>query len=278
MSSVDAGCPDRLRLVADLAAGGESRRRALEVIVHLAPEARSALIDDTLAGALVATLTASQRSQQRAAADTLATLVETVPPLVAALERALTVPEQRLRWGAAYTLGHSCARSAAIWPAVREAMALEDGDQRWAAAELACLLARDDPEVRHGIESAASAPDTTVRKMALYCLRDLAPPVRVELALGALADGDAGVRLAALALIVRVTGREARRRSAARVAEMVESDPSPGVRRAAAAALGRLGVASPSVLEALARAESNPDRSLARAAAAARRELGGQTV
>jgi HEAT repeat protein len=266
---------DRSTLLVQVAREGPERDAALAGITALPAEERAALIDAELARAMVGLLADRSRSRQRAAADALAAIAGTCLALDEALRAALDSSDQRLRWGAAYAIGRSALRSPAIWPAVREAMALDDGDQRWAAAELACTLAREAPETLAELRGTLSAEQPTLRKMALYCMRDLGGADLGSAALAALADHDAGVRLAALSALARCQPGEAKQRAecADRVASVSLADPEPGVRRAAVAALGKLGVRSPSVLEALAAAERDRDASLARAAAAARRDL-----
>jgi len=266
---------DRRTLLFQLAGEGPQRHDALGRVVALPPAERAALIDAELARALVGLLADAKRSGQRAAADALAPIVGKCAVLAETLHAALHAPDQRLRWGAAYAIGHSDLRSPAIWPALREAMALPDGDQRWAAAELACSLARESTEALVELRGTLSAAEPTLRKMVLYCLRDLGHGDLGSTAIAALADPDAGVRLAALSALVRAQPDRAGRRSewADRIARMSITDADPGVRRAAVAALGKLGVRSPSVLDALATAERAHDPSLVRAAAGARRDL-----
>jgi HEAT repeat protein len=263
------------RFVDELVAGGERRSRALQAIVELDEGQSDELLDDDVIAALVATLADARRSEQRRAADVLSRLLERLPPLTAALVAALESDDQRLRWGAAYTLGHSARRSSAIWPAVREAMALEDGDQRWAAAELACTLARADRGIVDELCAAVSADPATIRKMALYCLRDLRADNLGAIALGALDDTYPAVRLAALSASVTAAAGSAvvAERCAERIAQAGTCDPDPGVRRAAISALGKLGADLPAVRTAIVAAENDPDPVLARAASRARRDI-----
>jgi HEAT repeat protein len=206
----------------------------------------------------------------------LARLAVCSAPLRAALAGALRAPGQRLRWGAAYTLGRASLAGPEVWPAVREAMALDDGDQRWAAAELGCALVRRHPALGAELRAALGTESATLRKMALYCLRDLAADDAPALARAALADPDAGVRLAAVATAAGTAPGSAHAGScAAGLARAVAADPDPGVRRAAAAALGKLGVAADDVLRCLDEASQSPDQSLARAARSALRTLSG---
>ncbi|MFM8410353.1 MAG: HEAT repeat domain-containing protein, partial [Alphaproteobacteria bacterium] len=236
-------------------------------------------VDARLAAAIVETLAAATRSEQRAAADAIAPQLDALPVLADALRAALDDPRQRLRWGVAYVLGRASASSPRrLWPAVREAMALPDGDQRWAAAELATTLARQDAAVADAVTEATGDATPVLRRMALYALRDLAGAGLGETARRALGDPDATVRLAALAALVAAPDDPESREAGARLAAArVADDPDPGVRRAAAATLGRLGVAVPEVAAVLDGAAKASDASLARAAREAIRRLAGKS-
>lgn len=267
----------RERLALHLADVGAARASALAEIASLAPDAATSIVDARLATAIVETLSSPSRSEQRAAADAIAGMLEALPAVIVALEAALDDSRQRMRWGAAYTLGRASASSPGrLWPAVREAMSLEDGDQRWAAAELATLLARSDASVTAAMQEAAADGPPVLRRMALYALRDLAGPDLGETARRALGDPDATVRLAALAAMLAAPEAGPAREASARLAcSLLAADPDPGVRRAAAATLGRLGVALPEVSTALDDAAVAADASLARAARDARDRLAG---
>lgn len=272
-----ASDPAREEVLAALACRGSERLDALRRLGDARDAAPGWLADVEIRRAVVAALGSESRSEQRAAAEAIAPLVAASPELRAALEAALAASAQRLRWGAAYTLGRALPPRADLWPAAREAMALEDGDQRWAAAELACGLARAHPAVFAELCASLGAEPAVLRKMVLYCLRDVGLPDGLRLAGGLLADPDSGVRLAALATTVRIPAGGADAGAAAeRIAAMVRSDPDPGVRRAAAAALGRLGVAGDAVVTALEEACRADDASLARAARASLQAVGGR--
>jgi len=260
-----------------LAALGREQERssALDSLIELPPRARDERIDATLAGALVLLLGDPSRTRQRRAADVLQALVPDAPRLAEALDSALAALDPRLRWGAAYTLGHARTPPPAhLWPAVRETLALRDGDQRWAAAELACELARHHPHVREDMVTTIADGSPTLRRMFLYCLRDLEDADLLPVARARLEDHDPRVRLAALsasAAAERTT--EETEALAHRVASLMENDADDGVRRAAAATLGKLGTTSDPTLAALERAAESSDASLARAATLARGRL-----
>lgn len=258
------------------ASDAETRAHGLAALAELVRTASASTIDDAIARALLVPLGSASRTEQRQAADFVAPIAAAAPALLAVLRAALAAPDARLRWGAAYTLGRALPPARELWPSALETMRLDDGDQRWAAAELACRIARNDPALLADLRGALADPSPTLRKMVLYCLRDLREPGTSTAARALLADADAGVRLAALAALTAAVGGVADddvRRTADRVAAVLESDPDAGVRRAAAAALGRLGVAEPPIHEALRAATRSADASLARAASGALRAL-----
>jgi HEAT repeat protein len=201
-------------------------------------------------------------------------MVDPSSELRSALERALGGDDARLRWGAAYTLAAAGALTRGLWPAVRETLALEDGDQRWAAAEITCRLVTAHPGMSDEVRGALGDDNPVLRKMALYCLRDLGVSDLSRVAYQSLPDPEPGVRLAALSALARARPEGADAATCAEAASrLVVEDPDAGVRRAAAATLGMLGVSSDVVTAALARAVASDDPSLARAAAGARDRL-----
>ena len=109
--------------------------------------------------------------------------------------------------------------------------------------------------------------------MALYCLRDLeAVGEEVErVALAALNDPDGGVRLAAMATLTRLAQRTVPPVAEGILRALNAEDPRE--RRAAAAALGDLGLDTDAVRTALEDAARADDASLRRAAERSLRNL-----
>lgn len=262
-------------LAGALASGDpETRSHALSSLAERLQADGPAAIDDAVARALLIPLGSAHRTEQRRTADLVAPLATTARALLPALREALASPDARLRWGAAYTLGRALPPTRELWPSALETMRLDDGDQRWAAAELACRIARDDAAVLTEIRDALADPSPTLRKMLLYCLRDLRDRGAAESARPLLSDPDAGVRLAALAALTAAAGDSgAAAGLAQQVATLLASDGDAGVRRAAAVALGKLRVSVPDVVAALRSAAGAGDASLARAASSALRAL-----
>jgi HEAT repeat protein len=255
----------------DLAARDPVRR--LGAIARIADGGCAPLSDGALA-ALVACLGAERKAVQRRAADALAVARED-PRVAPAVNAALNSPDARLRWGAAFALGAIGTLTIDALPALCEALESPDGDLRWAAHDLLVRLGHQHPVVRTALLGLAAGSDPVVRKMALYCLRDLgaAGDQLVSLLEGALASPDAPLRLAALSALVHM--KPPASGAAAIASRCLAADPDHGVRRAAAIALGHLGNRAPEIFDQLRRAaEHASDHSLARAARAALTRLG----
>jgi HEAT repeat protein len=114
------------------------------------------------------------------------------------------------------------------------------------------------------------------RKMALYCIRDIElSSAEVDVVVSdCSASPDLHVRLAALAALTQMVDSE----KAGQIAmTMLADDPEPGVRRAAASALGRLGNRGEHVRRLLTDASlQEADPSLRKAATQALRQIGQQ--
>lgn len=208
---------------------------------------------------------------QRRAAEAFAALAGRGVGVGERLRAALDARDIRLRWGAAYALSLIGPLPLDALPTLLDVMALDDGDLRWAAAELVKRLAATDRAAVVQRLLAAAAEPAAQRKMALYCLRDLAVGEAFGVALDAVKGGHIETRLAALAVIAAVHPDPA---AAARRMAMLVEDPDPRMQRAAAGTLGGLGVSFEEVVDALRRAEASDDPSLRRAAARSLRRLG----
>lgn len=218
-----------------------------------------------LAIGLVGSLVGIRRSAQRRLSEALQSLAPGSPAIVAALEQALDSNDPDLRWGAAYTLGKLSPENSRIWPAIQEMLGAEDGDSRWAAAEITCAMARQSPLLQEELRLATRAAGGTLRRMALYCLRDLRVEGLFYLAQERLADSETHGRLSALTTLTTTAVPPDHRASlAGELVAMLTSDPMPGVRRAAAATIGKLHLLE--ARPALETASRSEDSALARAA------------
>jgi hypothetical protein len=226
--------------------------------------------------ALLAALGDARKAVQRPAAEALAAHARRSPEVRSRVAALLASEEPRRRWGAAYALAAAEASPADAVPALLEALASPDGDLRWASARIVVRMTRAMPALREALRALAGGADAGGRKMALYCLRDVAVREAASdaAATAALADGDPAVRLAALAALPAVTPDAA---AAARRATALLADGDGGVRRAAAVCLGLLAADGAEVRAALGRAAASADAALARAARGALSRLDGAT-
>jgi HEAT repeat protein len=235
-------------------------------------------LSDEVLDALVGCVGAAQKTIQRRAIDALARVAESGDArIVERLRRTIGGDDRRMRWGAAYALGQIGGDAFAmhVADALSEALSDDDGDIRWGAANLIVRLGREYPDqIRARLIVLGADSDHNARKMALYCIRDLGLGGADLLAVleRAVRDPDVHVRLAALAVLTRLTGASD---AAAKLAlACLETDSDPGVRRAAAVALGNLHNSSPRAAVALRTAAADTtDASLARAARGALERL-----
>jgi len=230
---------------------------------------------DELARAL-AELGHARKAVQRPAAERLAAAARADAAVRAAIAARLASTDARERWGAAYALAHVEPAPRDAMPALLDALSSSDGDVRWAAARLVVSAIRHEPGLAALVPPLVAATSPLQRKMALYCLRDLAAAVAVDGTgiAAALGDVDPAVRMAALAAALAVLPRTAD--LAERIATLLD-DGEPGVRRVAAVTLGQLGVATPAVTGRLDAATSSDDPTLAKTARDALSRLGAST-
>jgi hypothetical protein len=225
-------------LLARLASPDAQTRRAA---CREAAEDASAIL---LVDALVTALGDPDRAVARLASDALTHIARRGggrDDVDRALRRALHAGDAALRFGAAFTSARLEPPAPRLLPALVEALGLPDGDRRWAAAKLLVETGRLHGEVLLvvlGLLREATSP--VVRRMATYCLRELAPdrPEALRALLAASRDADAALRRAsytALAVLL-----DSPPEAAARLHEAAESDADPAARRIAFRALEQL--------------------------------------
>ena len=234
---------------------------------------------DAALDALLQCLGATRKVIQRRAAEALAASALYDAHVIEKLRAMLSHHDPRARWGAAYALGlvnSDEALDLRVMPSLVEALASDDGDVRWAAAELAVRLGRKNHDaVSNQLIALARSGNLNARKMALYCLRDVGGPREELLAVAesCCSEHQSLLKMAALSLIARLAGSGDR--AAALAIRLLEGDPDGGVRRCAAVALGHIGNRSHQVTEALTRAaNAEGDIYMKRAAEGALTRLG----
>jgi HEAT repeat protein len=229
--------------------------------------------------ALIQCLGANRKVIQRRAAEALAASALYDARVIEKLRAMLSHHDPRARWGAVYALGLvnlDEALDLRVMPSLVEALSSDDGDVRWAAAELVVRLSSKNRDaVSNRLIALAGSSNLNARKMALYCLRDVGGPREELLAVAESCcnEHQSLLKMAALSLIARL--EDSGDRVAALAIRLLEGDPDGGVRRCAAVALGHIGSRSHRVTEALTRAaNAKDDIYMKRAAEGALRRLG----
>jgi HEAT repeat protein len=220
----------------------------------------------------LAALGDARKANRRRAALALASAARSDSRVRDELSAGLASFDPKTRFACAFALAEAGASAAEprILDALCEAIGATNSDRRWAAAAaIARLGGRSRARARLARLARTGAP--RARRMALYCMRGFDGPHDCGLGAKAACDDDARVRLAALAMIAAL-GRGCADCADCALKRLAH-DRVPGVRRAAAAALGRLGVRSPAIRRALTRAARQPDNGLARAARGALERL-----
>lgn len=247
--------------------------------IHEVAEHPQITLADPALDALLQCLGINRKVIQRRTAEALAARSIHDARVVEKLRAMLSHSDHRARWGAAYALGLVAADDALdleAMPILIEVLSSNDGDVRWAAAELVVRLGRKNRDaVSRQLIALADSVNLNARKMALYCLRDVGGPRDELLAVAenCCRDHQSLLKMAALSLIPRVENPGDR--AAALAIRLLEDDPDGGVRRCAAVALGHIGNRSPQVTEALTRAANTKgDIYMQRAAQGALTRLG----
>jgi HEAT repeat protein len=207
----------------------EQRLRALAALAA-APEPPDAM----LVGPLVECVATDEKILQRRAAEVLARVEDRAAVREALLALLRDTSEEQ--WGAAFALSLVSGPIREMLPVCIEAFRHDDRDRRWAAAELAVALGRQE-SIAAELRSAVEHGDPQQRKMTLYCVRDLGldDPDTMGVVVTALRDAEPGVRLAALATLRTCGGSTP---AAEAIARVLDGDGDAGVRRAAAVTLG----------------------------------------
>jgi HEAT repeat protein len=222
----------------------------------------------------IESLADERKTVQRHAAEAVAHAAGIVPIVVQRLEDIVTSGPWRERWGAVFALSLMGTIRQSALATLLEALDSDDGDVRWAAADLLKRLARGASALVTGaLVQAAQTGTAKQRKMSLYLLRDLQFHAAADVARIALEADVMEVRLAALAALAALALDKTA--AAAHVVTLMRDDDER-MRRAAAVALGQLGVATTEVLSTLAAARQSGDPSLKRAAERALQALGAR--
>jgi HEAT repeat protein len=203
-----------------------------------ADDPAAALLADALGHALGDPV----KAVARAASDALLEIGRRERHVDSVLRDALRSDSPRRRFGAAYTSARLQPPTPSLLPALLEALGGGDGDIRWAAARILVDLGRLHCEVLGVlIGLLKGGEDAAVRRMAAFCLRELAPdrPEAASVLLASTYDPDLHVRRAGLSALAALLDPPPEVWE--RLLEALHKDEDPAARRIAAVALGELG-------------------------------------
>jgi HEAT repeat protein len=218
---------------------------------------------------LIHALNQSDKKALRQAVDALIATAPGLPRLAPELERRLADKPGADSWPLAYVLAHLSSPSSLCLKVLGETLGIADPDIRWAVAVLLIRQARQEPGIVKLLFDLVKSGLPTQRRMALYCLRDIAPDDRALLRtlLESLDDADPLVRVAAASSLKNRADLEPN--GVNRLLDLFLRDPDARARRTAALVLGQLGAPTAEVRAALADASASPDPQLKKAALAA---------
>ena len=219
-------------LVERLRGGDADARRAA---CEAAPQDPAAVL---LVDALCEALGDADRHVARAASAALARIARETGGAGDALRQALRGDERDRRIFAAFTWAELEPPGHRILPALVDGLRHPEGEVRWAAARLLVTTGRLHPEVLGVVLGLLGGDETPgARRMAAYCVRELAPdlPEAAQALVTASRDDDVHVRRASLTAMAALVDPPPPVRE--RLAEASGDDPDEVARRLAGRAL-----------------------------------------
>jgi thioredoxin-like negative regulator of GroEL len=223
-------------------------------------------IHDGQITALIASLDHHDKPTIRAAVDALIPLATESLELREILDRRLTASGYKNYWPVAYILGHLSQPSGACIANLLDTLDHREPDIRWAMALLLQHIAKEEGSVIKLLIELCSTGTANQKRMALYCIRDLALSDSVTLStlLLALRDEDPTVRVAAaICLKLRADLDDSGKKI---LLEVYTSDADPKVRHTVAIALANVGSASEEFLAVLNKNSESEDNQTKKAA------------
>lgn len=226
-------------------------------------------IDSDQTAALIAKLDHDDKPTIRAAVDALILLAAASPELCSVLNRRLAEAGHKHYWPVAYVLGNLPQPSRAVITGLLDALDHREPDIRWAVSLLLARIAKDNPDLINLLIQLCATGSDNQKRMALYCLRDLALSDTASLTalLAALRDHEPTVRVAAaICLKARPDIDDAGKNI---LMQAYSNDAESRVRHAAAIALANLGSPAAEFLIALKKNSESENEQTKKAAVAA---------
>jgi len=155
--------------------------------------------NDRLA-ALIADLDHPDKPTIRAAVDQLIGLARESAQVRTALDRRLNELGRRNYWPVGYILGHLPQPSGATIRNLLDTLDHREPDIRWAIVLLLVRIAKSEISIISPLIDLCQSGTANQKRMAIYCLRDLAlnDAASLQALLLSLSDSDATVRVAAV--------------------------------------------------------------------------------
>jgi HEAT repeat protein len=224
------------------------------------------MTDDGQIANLIADLDHSDKPTIRAAVDALISIASASPDLERILHQRLTESGHRNYWPAAYILGHLPHPSGVVIGNLIEALDHREPDIRWAIALLLVRVAKTEGHLINLFVELCKTGTANQKRMALYCIRDLALSDSVSLAalLDALRDTDPTIRVAAAICLKLRSDLDDVGKSL--LLQVYLKDTELKVRNTAAVALANLGSPAAEFLIALRKASESDNEQVRKAA------------
>jgi HEAT repeat protein len=208
-------------------------------------------IDDRSVEALIAALDHPDKPTIRSAVDALIACAGDSPRVRELLQARLTATGHRNYWPAAYVLGNLPDPPSAVLSALLDALDHPEPDIRWAISLLLARIGKNHHDLVASLIGVCGSGSSNQKRMALYCLRDLAlsSAASATAMLSALADPEPTVRVAAAVCLKERLELDSAGKTI--LLRTYLNDPEPKVRHAAAIALAALGEPAAEFLAAL---------------------------
>ena len=225
--------------------------------------------DDGQIANLIAALDHPDKPTIRAAVDALIALAPASTDLQKLLDQRLTEDGHKNYWPVAYILGHLCPPSRECIGRLIDALDHREPDIRWAIALLLTRIAKSESAVVALLIELNDTGTANQRRMAIYCLRDLAldDPDSLAALVKSLRDLDPTVRVAAVTSLKSRADVAAATREA--LLQTYLNDEDLRVRNAAAVTLASFGSPAEEFVQALSAASKSSNAQAKKAAEAA---------
>lgn len=215
---------------------------------------------------LIAALDDADKPAIRAAVDKLIALTEHSEEARQALADRLNQAGHRNYWPVAYILGHQAQPSGAVIRTLLDALNHREPDIRWANGLLLVRIAKDEGGVVPLLMELCKIGSANQKRMALYCLRDLAlhDDQSRNAILGALDDHAPTVRVAAVTSLKTRTDVDDAVRQKLLATYLQDADDR--VKNAVAVTLASLGSPDREFLRALKQSSASGNRQIKKSA------------